>query len=67
MSIPNVIIALASHHRRSLIDKRQEVGIGDDRDIHDARAEQLRTTLPWLVLALREPVGAGWTVEHGGP
>jgi 23S rRNA (adenine2030-N6)-methyltransferase len=30
-------------------------------------ADQLRATLPWLVQALREPVGAGWTVEHGGP
>jgi 23S rRNA (adenine2030-N6)-methyltransferase len=30
-------------------------------------AEQLRSTLPWLVQALRESVGAGWTVEHGGP
>lgn len=25
-----------------------------------------RDTLPWLVQALRAPVGAGWTVEHGG-
>ena len=27
-------------------------------------ADTLRTTLPWLVDALREPVGAGWTVEE---
>lgn len=29
-------------------------------------AGQLREALPWVLQALREPVGGGWTVEQGG-
>jgi 23S rRNA (adenine2030-N6)-methyltransferase len=29
-------------------------------------ASQLRESLPWVLGALREPVGASWTVENQG-
>ena len=29
-------------------------------------AQTLRESLPWVLKALREPAGAGWTVEQGG-